>query len=76
MEEEYYNYPEIGATYQHYKGGTYRVITMAKHTETGENLVVYVSIEHGSHHARPLEVWNGVVKKFRHKNNIPRFSKI
>jgi hypothetical protein len=32
---------EPGAVYRHYKGGYYRVICGAKHTETGEVMVVY-----------------------------------
>jgi hypothetical protein len=54
---EFIRYPEIGATYLHYKGGKYRVITLAKHSETAETLVIYESIHFGSVYARPLEQW-------------------
>ncbi len=48
------NYPRIGKRYLHYKGGEYEVLTLAKHSETNENLVIYKSIHFGSVHARPL----------------------
>ena len=50
-------YPEIGKLYDHYKGGRYEVITLAKHSETDETLVIYKSIHFGSVHARPLSMW-------------------
>lgn len=50
-------YPEINQIYQHYKGGKYYVISLAKHTETDEVLVIYKSIHFGSVHARPLSEW-------------------
>jgi hypothetical protein len=50
-------YPEIGGIYQHYKGGKYQVISMSKHSETDEDLVIYKSIHFGSVYARPLEMW-------------------
>ena len=50
-------YPEIGATYIHYKGGLYEVITLAKHSETGEDMVCYKSLLFGSVHVRPLSEW-------------------
>jgi hypothetical protein len=32
----------IGGTYQHYKGKYYKVLGIAKHSETNEDLVIYV----------------------------------
>lgn len=37
--------PRIGSEYRHKKGGLYRVIGFANHTETEEYLVVYGEIE-------------------------------
>ncbi len=54
-------YPMIGATYQHYKGGKYKVITIAPHTETGEDFVVCQNVERSSMHNRPLSMWFGVI---------------
>jgi hypothetical protein len=69
-------YPEIGKQYIHYKGGRYEVLTLAKHTETDEVLVIYKSLHFGSVHARPLSMWfdtvtleNGVLDV-----KIPRFT--
>lgn len=52
------NYPISGQRYKHYKGGHYRVLHLAKHTENEEILVIYQSIHYGSYHARPLSNWN------------------
>lgn len=50
-------YPEIGRVYTHYKGGKYKVMTLAKHTETGEDMVVYKSLLFGTVYVRPLSLW-------------------
>ncbi len=44
--------------YLHYKGGWYRVLFTAKHTETEEMLVVYVSLAKGEMFARPEKMWS------------------
>lgn len=47
-----------GELWQHYKGGVYKVITLANHSETKEALVIYQSIPFGSIYARPLIMWH------------------
>ncbi len=44
---------DTGDTYQHYKGGLYRIVGVATHSETGESLVVYESLPEGSLWTRP-----------------------
>jgi cyclomaltodextrinase / maltogenic alpha-amylase / neopullulanase len=55
----------VGATYKHYKGNLYKVIALARHTETEEELVIYTDGEHTW--ARPKSMWNEIV------NNQKRF---
>ncbi len=43
--------------YQHYQGGYYRVIGVAKHSETKEELVVYKSLADGQIWVRPIEMF-------------------
>ena len=61
---------KIGGTYQHFKGFIAKVITLAKHTETGESLVVYecsgkaVNSNHKDGiYVRPLEMFLSEVDK-------------
>lgn len=60
--------------YQHYKGGVYRYVGMATHTETGESLVVYKSLVHGSLWARPAAVFEESVVV--DGVTVPRFKRI
>jgi hypothetical protein len=73
------NYPLPGEIYKHYKGGTYEIISLAIHTETKETLVIYKSLNFGSVHARPFEIWNDTVQieesKGELKTIVPRFKK-
>lgn len=65
----------IGALYEHYKGKKYKVIGLAKHSETLEDLVVYQgqynSEEFGNNPiwVRPLASFISLVEG----KNIPRF---
>lgn len=50
--------------YRHFKGKEYRVLYIAKHSETLEDMVVYAALygEQGIW-VRPASMWNEVVKK-------------
>jgi hypothetical protein len=72
---EFVKYPRINGLYQHYKGGTYQVITMATHTETKENLVICKSVLFGSIYARPIGTFFELVKT-ADGNSVQRFRDI
>lgn len=45
--------------YRHFKGGEYEVLALAKHSETGEQMVVYRALYgEGQIWVRPLSMWN------------------
>ena len=62
-------------TYRHYKGNTYQVLGVAKHSETEEELVVYRAL-YGNRGlwVRPLEMFQGKVEV--KGKSIPRFELI
>lgn len=74
MEKQYDQYPEIGKTYRHYKGGLYKVLFLAKHSETDETMVIYQSELFGSFHARPLTMWFEQVPSLQGEGNVERFA--
>ena len=51
----------VGKTYKHFKGNLYKVIALAKHSETLENMVVYESLRGAGIWVRPEYMWNEVV---------------
>jgi hypothetical protein len=63
--------PNIGEMYKHYKGNHYKILVLCKHSETGEELVVYERQEDGNRYARPLDLFFNEVE-FEGKN-VPRF---
>ena len=52
---------EIGKTYKHYKGNLYKVIALAKHSETLEDMVVYASLDASKTWVRPMSMWSETV---------------
>lgn len=59
--------------YRHFKGGHYRAIGEAEHTETGERLVLYQKAEEltGQVWARPYDMFHGTTE-----DGTPRFQKM
>ena len=50
--------------YRHFKGGEYEVLGVARHSETGEELVVYRALYGGfGLWVRPLSMWNEIVER-------------
>ena len=48
----------VGKIYKHYKGNKYKILALAKHSETLEDLIIYQSIEDNKTWARPYSMWN------------------
>ena len=48
----------IGKTYRHYKGNVYKILALAKHSETCEDMIVYQNVEKGDIWVRPKSMWN------------------
>lgn len=66
---------EIGATYRHYKGNLYKIVGVARHSETLEALVVYIALYgNGDLWTRPLSMWNNLIEYQGTK--VQRFTKI
>lgn len=66
--------PEIrpGQIWRHFKGGVYRVLYLAMHSETAEELVIYTSNDGGGAvWARPAYMWLETVE--RDGKSQPRF---
>ncbi len=54
---------KTGGLYRHFKGTLYRVIALARHTETDEELVVYQAAEGGTVYARPKAMFLSPIDK-------------
>ena len=52
---------EVGKIYKHYKGNLYKIIALAKCSETLEDLIVYKSIKDDKTWVRPRRMWNEIV---------------
>lgn len=47
--------------YTHFKGGKYRLISVGRHSETNEKVIIYQSFATGEVWVRPLESWTSTV---------------
>jgi hypothetical protein len=55
----------VKGLYKHFKGAVYKVIGKAKHTETGEDLVLYTAnMTRGQNGGYDLAVWARPLKHF------------
>ena len=54
----------INGIYRHYKGNLYKVLGFAKHSETEEDLVVYMALyKDYCVWVRTIHMWNEIVEK-------------
>lgn len=61
--------------YRHFKGNTYEVIGVAKHSETLEEMVVYKALYgEGGLWTRPASMWNETI--IHNGESQPRFALI
>jgi hypothetical protein len=65
----------IGGKYEHYKGKPYRVLAIAKHSETLEEMVVYKALYgDGGVWVRPASMWEEEVEVGNQR--VPRFAPV
>nr|DAZ52218.1 MAG TPA: Protein of unknown function (DUF1653) [Caudoviricetes sp.] len=64
---------EINGTYRHFKGGLYKVICIAIHTETNETLVVYKNIKSGVVFTRNIQMFLSKVDKEKYPDCTQKY---
>lgn len=65
--------PKKGEIYKHFKGNLYEVLTIAKHTETMEDMVVYREVDGEKTYVRPLEMFVSKVDKEKYPDVLQMY---
>ena len=66
---------KVGDIYKHFKGNVYKIIAIAKHTETEEELIIYQQVDQPQKvWARPISMFIDIIEK--NNNKFSRFTKI
>lgn len=68
------NQLELGDTFEHFKGGHYRIVAFAKDTENQDTLVIYKNVSNEELWARPLSIFLSHVHREHYVG--PRFIKL